>query len=60
MAKRGLKFILVEANTKRAFDELVSVVMTTTDQGIRITQDYVIREMIDALSEKLAAIKDAA
>lgn len=45
--------IKVDDNTKNSFDAIVSKVMQSAPRDIRITQDYVIRQMIAATIEKM-------
>jgi len=53
MDKRSLKFIVVESDTKASFDKTISMVRKATEKGLRVSQDYVIRQMIAALIEKM-------
>jgi hypothetical protein len=53
MAKTGLKYIVVDSDTKIAFDAVVAGAMQSADRDLKVTQDYVVRLALAALLEKL-------
>jgi Leu/Phe-tRNA-protein transferase len=60
MAKRGLKFIVVEEGTKASFDAVVSQIMQTCDKDTKVTQDYVQRQIIAAYLQLMDQRKNEA
>ncbi len=53
MAQSGLKFIVVQADTKNSFDNVAASVAKASGRDVRVTQDYVIRMALAALVEKM-------